>query len=131
MRTEYYGSVKVTYFDKDVVWQALAELAQGLPVEHPEIEKIIVFGSLVRDEAVPGSDVDLLIVVSETDIPFLDRTVEYRPGGFPVGLDVFVYTPAEMEQMLSEGNWFLKRALGEGRTLFTRTDPDRFAAADE
>ena len=47
MRSEYYGSVKVTYFDKKAVWQALRELAPQLAAAHPEISKIVVFGSFL------------------------------------------------------------------------------------
>jgi predicted nucleotidyltransferase len=120
MRTEYFGSVKVTYFEKEKVWKALDDLAARLERERPEVRKLLVFGSLVRDEAVPGSDVDLLLIVEPTEVPFLDRALDYRPEGFPVGLDIFVYTEAEVEKMLGEGNWFLKRAFSEGRVLLSR-----------
>jgi uncharacterized protein len=120
MRTEYYGSVKVTYFEKEKVWEALKELAADLERAHPEIVRALVFGSLVHDRAVPGSDVDILLVLDQTELRFLDRPAKYRPERFPVGLDVFAYTQEEMEQMLGEGNFFLKRALREGKTLFDR-----------
>jgi predicted nucleotidyltransferase len=120
MRSEYYGSVKVTYFEKEKVWKALRALAADLERSHPEIVRALVFGSLVRNEAVPGSDVDLLLILEASDVPFLDRAGTYRPTGFPVGLDIFAYTRDEMEHMLAEGNFFLKRALAEGKTLFER-----------
>ncbi len=123
MRSEYYGSVKVTYFDREAVWQALRELAPRLAAAHAEITKIVVFGSLVRDEAVPGSDVDLLLVLTHSDAPFLDRAARYRPDRFAVGIDLFAYTQEELRAMLSEGNPFLKRALDEGVTLFDRSTP--------
>jgi len=121
MRSEYYGSAKVTYFDKEAVWQALRELAPQMAAAHPEISKIFVFGSLARDEAVPGSDVDLLLVLTKTDAPFRERAAKYRPDRFPVGMDVFAYTREEVRRMVAEGNFFLKRALAEGVTLFERT----------
>lgn len=120
MRSEYYGSVKVTYFEKEKVWEALKELAANLERSHPEIRSAIVFGSLVHDRAVPGSDVDVLLVLDHSDLPFLDRPAKYRPEGFPVPVDVFAYTREEVERMLGEGNFFLKRALREGQTLFER-----------
>jgi len=123
MRSEYFGSVKVTYFDKEAVWQALRELAPRLAADHPEILRIAVFGSLARDEAAPGSDVDLLIVLRQSDLRFPDRFDRYRPERFPVGVEVFAYTQEEMERMLSEGNFFLKRALEEAVTLFERARP--------
>ena len=124
MRSEYYGSVKVTYFDKAVVWKALRELAANLASDHPEIVKIAVFGSLARDEAVPGSDVDLLLILDKTDLPLPDRFNAYRPARFPVGVEIFAYTEDEARQMLEEENAFLKRALREAITLYERGQPD-------
>ncbi len=123
MQSKYYGSAKITYFDKDAVWQALRQLAARLGSQHPEIARIIVFGSLVRGEAVPGSDVDLLLVLRESDRPFPERAGLYRPSGFPVGLDIFAYTHDEVRRMLADGNWFLKHALEEGVTLLDRDKP--------
>ncbi|MDR1721465.1 MAG: nucleotidyltransferase domain-containing protein [Methanobrevibacter sp.] len=36
-------------------------------LNHPEIEKIILYGSVARDEDSEGSDIDILIVVSNID----------------------------------------------------------------
>ena len=92
----------------------------ALEERFPEIRRAMVFGSLVHDRAVPGSDVDLLLVLKTSDRKFLDRPAKYRPDGFPVGLDIFAYTADEMEKMLDDGNFFVRRALREGKTLFER-----------
>jgi predicted nucleotidyltransferase len=120
MRSEYFGSAKVTYFDADRVWDELRRFAAQLGETHPEITRIAVFGSLPAGRAVPGSDVDLLVIVSASDLPFLDRGPVYRPDSFPVGVDVFAYTEEEARQMLAEGNSFLRRVLAEAVTLFER-----------
>jgi len=114
------STVSVTWFDKDAVWRAVEAHARALAACFPEIEEIRVFGSLAKGTAVPGSDVDLLIIVSASDRPFLDRIRGYLPGAFPCGVDVFPYTRAEIARMTSEGNTLIAAALGEGRTIFTR-----------
>ncbi len=85
---------------------------------HPEIERVILFGSLARGDAVPGSDADLLLILRDSELPFLARSVEYRPGGVGLGVDVFAYTRAELDTMLAENNTFVLQALREGITLF-------------
>jgi predicted nucleotidyltransferase len=115
------STVSVTWFDKDAVWRAVEAHASALAVRFPEIEEIRVFGSLVKGTAVPGSDVDLLIVLGESDRPFLDRIPAYLPGAFPCGLDVFPYTRAEIERMANDRNSLIGAALGEGRTIFKRS----------
>ena len=118
MQRKSSPSVKISYFDKEAVWDSLKKLAAQLKKERPEIERIILFGSLVRDDCVPGSDVDLLIVLGKSDKPFLERITDYMPSKFPVGVDVFPYTKKELKAMIKEGNFFIKTALEQGRSLF-------------
>jgi len=117
MQRKLSPSVKISYFDKKAVWDSLKKFTGQLKKKHPEIERIIVFGSLVRDDCVPGSDVDLLIVLNKSDKPFLERITDYMPSKFPVGVDVFPYTSQELKTMIKEGNFFLKTALEQGRSL--------------
>jgi len=114
------STVSVTWFDEDAVWRAVEAHARALAARCPEIEEIRVFGSLVKGTAVPGSDVDLLIVLSASHVSFLDRISAYLPGAFPCGVDVFPYTRAEIARMTSEGNTLIAAALSEGRTIFER-----------
>jgi len=117
--TSWLG-VKVWWFPKDRAWAAARAFARELAEAHPEVERVLVFGSLVRDEAVPGSDVDFLVVLKDSPVPFLERASRYMPHRFPVGVDVFAYTQAEVEEMLAQGNFFLRCALAEGVELFRR-----------
>src|SRR3990172_1243654 len=121
MRTQSFGSVKITYFDRAGVRRAAEEFAARLAAEHPEVLRVVLFGSVARGDAVPGSDADFLVIVSHSDREFLERMADYRPDSFPVGVDVFPYTEDELQKMLDEGNFFLRRALREGVTLFERT----------
>jgi predicted nucleotidyltransferase len=114
------STVSVTWFDSEAVWRAVEAHARALGARYPEIEEIIVFGSLARGTAVPGSDVDLLIVLERSDRRFLDRISVFLPGPFPCGVDVFPYTRAELEKMQGEGNSLIAAALSEGRTVFRR-----------
>ncbi|MBI4483039.1 MAG: nucleotidyltransferase domain-containing protein [Acidobacteria bacterium] len=110
-------SVEIEYFPSRQVWEELRVFVSTLRRQHPEIEKVLVFGSLVRGDCVPGSDVDLLLVLRESSVPFLDRIPRYTPSRFPVGVDVFPYTREELERMLSEGNTFIREAMAKGREL--------------
>lgn len=63
----------------------------------PGVEQVWLFGSLV--DGAPGmtSDLDLL-VVQETDLPPIDRSVRLARLLAPtVPVDFFVYTPGEMK----------------------------------
>jgi predicted nucleotidyltransferase len=83
----------------------------------PEVERVILFGSLSRGDAVPGSDADLLVILGDSDLPFHDRSGRYRFEGVGIGTDVFAYTQVEVDAMLAEGNEFLSEALRGGKEL--------------
>jgi predicted nucleotidyltransferase len=81
------------------------------------VKKIILFGSLSADRVHRSSDIDLLIV-KESNQRFLDRLDElYRTIRPYYGIDFFVYTPEEFEEMREQSS-FLKKALKEGRVLY-------------
>ena len=111
------ASVKVFWLDRPRLIARLKRAAQALSEQHPEIEQIVLFGSLARGDAVPGSDADLLIVVRHSTEPFLDRAVRYRPADVGVGVDVVAYTREELAALLEEGNAFVRQALRDGMVL--------------
>jgi predicted nucleotidyltransferase len=83
--------------------------------------RVIVFGSFARGDTHEGSDLDL-IVVKDTDERFFNRIGRVRDAAHGLGLDVqpLVYTPTEMEEMLTGGNSFLGTALLEGAVAYER-----------
>ena len=117
MQERSSGSVRVFSLDRA---RAIREIRQAMEDQKalcPEIDRVVLFGSLARGDAGPGSDADLLVVVSRTDLPFPERFVRYSPAGVGIGVDVFAYTYSELETMLAEGNPFIARALSEGVEL--------------
>ena len=112
---------EVTWLDRRAVLNATGKAVQMLARQRPEVQRVILFGSMARGDAVPGSDVDLLVVLSESDRSFLDRIASYRLSGVPIGVDVFPYTEDELAQMLGEDNGFARQALAEGTVLFDRS----------
>ena len=113
-------SVKITYFNREYISEALNKFVRELARKCPEVERVILFGSFARGEGVPGSDIDLLIVLKESNIPFFDRIPKYTPSRFPIGMDVFPYTEEELAQMLGSDNFFVRGALSEGTNLYQR-----------
>lgn len=96
------------------------EHVRTLVAHHPEVDEVILFGSVVSGTPVPGSDVDLLLILSSSDRSFLDRIPTFLPGRFPVGMDVFPYTRAEIERMRAAGNPLILRALREGQVVYRK-----------
>jgi len=117
--------VQVFWLDRGETLKRIQKAARELSGRHPEIEQVALFGSLARGDAVPGSDADLLVVLRESDLSFLERSAKYRPAGVGIGIDVFAYTQDEVDAMLASGNAFLAQALREGITLVNKADEVR------
>ena len=96
-------SVVIQFANPDRIEREVAKYAQALREEHPEVQRIIWFGSWVNGVPAPGSDVDLCLILSHSDLPFRARIPRYLPSGFPVGLDLLAYTEAELAA-LAENN---------------------------
>jgi predicted nucleotidyltransferase len=97
------SSVVVRSIDPDGVRRAADVWATRLLDLRPEVEEIVVFGSFARGTFAPGSDLDVLIVLAESELPFRDRIPEYLPGSFPVGMDLLPFTRAELAASVSPG----------------------------
>jgi len=81
------------------------------------VERIILFGSLARDDISQTSDIDLL-VVQETKKKFMERLIElYEVINPRYALDLLVYTPLEFDEM-KENTIFVKKILSEGKLLY-------------
>lgn len=66
----------------------LERWARGLP---DDVLAVILFGSLARGDHTGFSDADLLVVLSRSDKPFLDRIPALLPRGVEVQVDVFPF----------------------------------------
>jgi predicted nucleotidyltransferase len=97
-----------------MLWQEVERLTAA--AVELGVQRIVLFGSLVRQKPRLTSDLDLLIVW-DTSLDFLARTAElYRRLQPRVSADLLVYTPDEMERMVHRP--FVRRALEEGRVLY-------------
>jgi len=85
------------------------------------LQRVILFGSLARGTHTERSDIDL-IVVRETNERFVERPTEILMMLYQNlrgwAIDVLVYTPEEYERMLAHGNFFLTRAVREGKIVY-------------
>lgn len=85
-------------------------------------EKIYLFGSYANGKQNYNSDIDLFIV-KETRKRKIDRNREVRKciKTYPAkGLDVFVYTPGELEEGMHEIMNIGKEAVTTGKLVYER-----------
>jgi predicted nucleotidyltransferase len=119
IRKKSYGSVTIYSVNKEQISQALERFTASCR-QRPEVLAIVLFGSFVRGDFGVGSDVDVLIILKDSPLPFLERIPVYQPDRFPVDVDVFPYTWDEIQL----GQPVAKEALATGRLLWQQTELD-------
>ena len=88
-------------------------------VEVAQPDQIILFGSAVRGQMGPDSDVDLLVVKSGVEHRRrLAQQIYRNLIGVPVPIDVIVVTPEDVEALRDKVGTVVGPALVEGTVIF-------------
>lgn len=106
-------------------WTPTPEIVEAMVrriVERFDPERVILFGSLARDEATADSDVDLLVVVQRVaDRLRMLGDVLAALAEAPSSKDVLVATNAEARNPMRH-DWKLVKALREGKEVYRRSE---------
>jgi len=102
------------------VEHAVWRWAEAVAHERPDVVRIGVFGSFARGDWGMGSDLDLLVLVADSDKPFPARASDFDTTSLPVPADLLVYTEAEWDALRSERRRLARTAEREARWLYTR-----------
>jgi hypothetical protein len=81
--------------DRRTVDQSVRRWAAEQVSRRQDIVRIGYFGSYARGDCGVGSDVDLIVVVATSAIPFERRAADFDCTSLPVPCDLLVYTTAE------------------------------------
>lgn len=99
--------------DRESVDRAVREWAAGRAGEREDVVRIGYVGSYARGDWGPGSDLDLIVILEETDAPFEERGRAWDTLDLPVPADLLVYTRAEWRRMREAGRRFVREAEAE------------------
>ena len=84
-------------------------------------EKIILFGSHALNQASPGSDVDLLVIMDFEGRPQLQALNIRRQINRDFPLDLIVRKPSDIKYRLAEGDFFFKDIVENGKVIYERS----------
>ncbi len=104
------------FLDGEATIERLRDLADSLLRSRTDILAVYLFGSLAQGRHVPGSDADLLIILSRDERRMVDRIPEFLRVFLdsPVPVDVLPLTEQELAVRQGEGDLFTCQALDEG-----------------
>lgn len=89
------GTAVLVWPDAARVQAAARRWAEELRRAETGIVAVGCFGSYARGDWGVGSDVDLVVIVRDSPLPFERRAAGFDATGLPVPADVLVYTTAE------------------------------------
>jgi len=118
LRRKLLDGVEILSVDINKIKKDLKEIVLKIKRNHPEVVKIILFGSFAKNNYTPYSDIDIAIVVKKTSKNFVLRQDEFIDYFKHLDFDVniLVYTQDEIEKLKKEDNKFVKEIL-QGKEL--------------
>ena len=98
----------------------LSKIAEAIKSGY-QPEKIVLFGSYAQGNLCPDSDIDLLVIKESSQRrDERDKQVREVLKEIKVPLDIFVYTPEEVERFHALKGSFLHKILKTGEVLYER-----------
>lgn len=106
---------------QELLRRELQRLLEFLKSEDPPPEKVILFGSMARDEpAEEWTDLDI-VIIQRTDLPFFARIRRFHERFAPqVAMDVLIYTPEEFDELMRTRRFFREEVWEKGRVIYER-----------
>ena len=99
MPVRLLNSSVLRWVPKEEVVKAFEDWAKKVYLKRKDVVRIGFFGSYARGDWGVGSDLDMIVVVKESDLPFWKRCIEFDTTDLPVPVDLLVYTVGELEKM--------------------------------
>ena len=103
--------------DRSAVDKAIRQWSKKVGSTKHGIEQIGYFGSYARGDWGVGSDLDIVIIVGNSDKPFEARGREWNTAELPVPADVLVYTREEWQSLIEQSS-FLRTIAAETIWVF-------------
>ena len=117
--TQESSSASVRFFslDRAKTIDSIRDAMNAVKERCPEIDRVILFGSVARGEAVPDSAADVLVLLRDTIWPFQERLARYLPAGVAMAVGVFPCAHSGLQGMSASGSPCIARALRDGIDL--------------
>lgn len=110
------SSVAVRFLDYQQVLADLRQAAAQAKNTHPEVVKVLLFGSLAQGTWTASSDADLIVVVRRQFAGILERS-PYQICTRSIPTDTLVYSESEFEALARDPTSFLAQNLATALEL--------------
>mgnify|MGYP000866158257 CR=1 FL=1 len=118
MPVKSFSSSVIKWPNEKLVISSLKKWTNTILKMNQNVVRIGYFGSYVRGDWGVGSDLDLVIILSQSDLPFERRNLGWQEHQLPVPTDILIYTQQEWEAMRKEEMPFFKRMNSEIKWIY-------------
>ncbi len=108
MPVRYSSSQVLKWPNSVVVEDSVRRWARAARERHPQLLRIGYFGSYARGDAGVGSDLDIVAVIQESEMPFERRAIAWDLSSLPVPAEILIYTEAEWRELMKAGSRFAR-----------------------
>lgn len=105
--------------DFNEVDRAVRDWAAEITEQRDYVVRIGYFGSYARGEWGVGSDLDVVVILNDTDEPFERRNLPFDTRSLPVPTEVLVYTREEWDS-LTQRRGFQRTIQNEAEWIYER-----------
>ena len=92
--------------DRQTIDQSVRGWVSTLVSSRSDILRVGYFGSYAKDDWGVGSDLDIIVIMTQSKKPFWQRSLEFDLTNLPIPSEILVYTRDEWEKMRKEGRRF-------------------------
>ena len=89
--------------NKQLVDFAVRSWAEKISEERNDVQKIGYFGSYARGDWGVGSDLDIIVILDDSDMPMERRSLGWDTKDLPVPSDLLICTIDEWQKMMDAG----------------------------
>ncbi len=118
MPVKSFNSSVIKWPNEKLVISSLKKWTNTILKMNQNVIRIGYFGSYARGDWGVGSDLDLVIILSQSDLPFEKRNQGWQEHQLPVPTDILIYTQQEWEAMRKEEMPFFKRMNSEIKWIY-------------
>lgn len=106
--------------DADQVSSSVGAWAHLLQERRKDVLAIAIVGSYARGDWGVGSDLDLLIILRESDQPFWDRQLEFDFSDLILPAEALIFSRSEWEQLEKEPNRFFRETIEHAKWVYVQ-----------
>jgi predicted nucleotidyltransferase len=100
MPVRYSSSQVLKWPSREAVEESVRSWASAERERRPELLRIGYFGSYARGDAGVGSDLDIVAVIQDSDVPFERRAISWDLSALPVPAEIIIYTDDEWGDLM-------------------------------